>query len=291
MRVLALFAVDGIGRYRETFGAQAGEAMLARLHRRCSDAVAPESRAYRLEDDRFAVAGLVTGATASAARAGLTDRGPGFALVGLRAGDTNHVSDMLPGSSPDALVRALEEHRPELARHMRAVAVLARGTGRELGLRAQRLGELVHAAGLHDIGKAAIPDELLDKHGPLSADDQALLRSHSVVGEHILAAVGPPPAVGELVRCSHERWDGFGYPDGRRAEDIPLGARVIAVCDAYETMVSERHYSAALDPVAALAELRRGAGRQFDPRVVTAFVVAHGRRTGSGEARLVPWTG
>ena len=291
MRVLALFAVDGIGRYRETFGAQAGEAMLARLHRRCSDAVAPESRAYRLEDDRFALAGRVTGVTASAAQAGLTDRGPGFALVGVDAGDTDHRSGILPARSPDALVRAVEERRPELARHMRAVAVLARGTGRELGLRAQRLGELVRAAGLHDIGKAAIPDELLDKHGPLSANDQALLRSHSVVGEHILVAAGPRPAVGELVRCSHERWDGFGYPDGRRAEDIPLGARVIAVCDAYETIVSERHYSAALDPVAALAELRRGAGRQFDPRVVTAFVVAHGRRTGSGEARLVPWTG
>jgi two-component system, cell cycle response regulator len=291
MRVLVVFAVDGMRRYRETFGAQAGEAMLARLHRRCSDAVAPESRAYRLKDDRFAVAGRVTGTIASAAQAGLTERGAGFAIVGVHAGDTHHRSGMLAGPSPDALVRALDEHRPELVRHMRAVGVLARGTGRELGLRAQRLGELVRAAGLHDIGKVAIPDEILDKHGPLSADDQALLRSHSVVGEHILAAAAPRPAVGELVRCSHERWDGFGYPDGRRAEDIPLGARVIAVCDAYETMVSERHYSAALDPAAALAELQRGAGRQFDPRVVAAFVAAHGRRTGSGEARLVPWTG
>jgi hypothetical protein len=104
MRVLALFAVDGIGRYRETFGAQAGEAMLARLpavQRRGRAG----SRAYRLEDDRFALAGRVTGATASAARAGLTDRGPGFALVGVHAGDTDHRSGMLPTRSPDALVR------------------------------------------------------------------------------------------------------------------------------------------------------------------------------------------
>jgi two-component system, cell cycle response regulator len=290
MRVLALFAVDGIGTYRETFGAQAGEAMLVRLQRRCRDAVAPDGRAYRLEDDRFAVAGRVTGAIAAAARAGLTERGAGFAIAGVPAGDTNHRSGPPPARSPDALVRALEEQRPELARHMRAVAALARGTGRELGLRAQRLGELVRAARVHDIGKAAIPDEILDKHGPLSADDQAFLRSHSVVGEHVLAAAAPRHAVGELVLFSHEHWDGFGYPDGRRAEDIPLGARVIAVCDAYETMVSERHYSAALDPAAALAELRRGAGRQFDPRVVEAFVAAHGRRAGTGEARLVPWT-
>ena len=89
---------------------------------------------------------------------------------------------------------------------------------------------------------------------------------------------------------SHERWDGSGYPDGLQGAEIPLGARVIAVCDAYDTMVSERHYSSALEGQAALAELRRSAGRQFDPRVVEAFVAAHGRRVGAGAGRFLPWS-
>jgi HD-GYP domain-containing protein (c-di-GMP phosphodiesterase class II) len=124
---------------------------------------------------------------------------------------------------------------------MRAVALLARDTGRELGIAPEALDELVRAAELHDVGKMAIPDEILDKHGPLSPDDWTFLRSHTVVGERILGAAAPLGPVAELVRGSHERWDGAGYPDGLRGEDIPLGSRVIAVCDAYDTMVSERH--------------------------------------------------
>ena len=291
MRVLVLCALDGFEPYRDTFGTQVGEAMLARLHRRCSEAVAPDGRAHRLHDDRFAVGGRVTGATMAAALAALTERGAGFAIVGVPADAVAHGAGAPAMTSRNGLVRALEEARPELARHMRAVAALAHGAGRELGLWGERLDELVRAAELHDVGKAAVPDEILDKHGPLTPDDTAFLRNHTVVGERIVAATAPLGAAAELVRYSHERCDGFGYPDGRRAEDIPLGARVIAVCDAYETMVSDRHYSAALEPATALAELRRAAGRQFDPRVVEAFVAAHGRRRGAGEARVLPWTG
>jgi HD-GYP domain-containing protein (c-di-GMP phosphodiesterase class II) len=174
-------------------------------------------------------------------------------------------------------VEALEAARPELFAHMRAVAALARDTGRELGIEGEALDALTAAAGLHDVGKLAIPDEILDKHGTLAEDEKAFLRSHTLAGERILGAT---PAAA-LVRASHERWDGAGYPDGCRGEDIPLGARVIAVCDAYDTMVSDRHYSAALAPAAAVAELRRAAGHQFDPRVVEAFV----------SARVLPSTG
>ncbi|HEX4625822.1 MAG TPA: HD domain-containing phosphohydrolase [Solirubrobacteraceae bacterium] len=290
MRVLELFALDGFAPYRDTFGPQVSEAMLVRLHRRCRAAVAPHGRAHRLHDDRFAVGGRVTGATVAAALTALSERGAGFAIVGVPAVDLLGSNGRPAVPSRDTLVRDLEHARPELARHMRAVAALARGTGRELGLSGERLDELVRAAELHDVGKVAVPDAILDKHGPLADDEAAFLRTHTVVGERILATAAPLGEAAELVRCSHERWDGFGYPDGRRAEDIPLGARVIAVCDAYETMVSERHYSAALEPAAALAELRRSAGRQFDPRVVEAFVVAHGRRGDTGEPRVLPWT-
>jgi HD-GYP domain-containing protein (c-di-GMP phosphodiesterase class II) len=191
----------------------------------------------------------------------------------------------------DALMAALSETRPELARHMRAVAALAAETGRELGVGGGALDELVQAAELHDVGKIAIPDEILDKSGPLSDEDWDFLRRHTVVGERILGAAAPLGPVAELVRSSHERWDGGGYPDGLRGEEIPLGARVIAVCDAYDTMVSERHDSSALEARAALDELRRWAGRQFDPQVVEAFVAARGRRAGDEAGGVLPWTG
>jgi two-component system, cell cycle response regulator len=160
----------------------------------------------------------------------------------------------------------------------------------ELGLDPEALDELVRAAELHDVGKIAIPDEILDKSGPLSDDDWGFLRRHTVAGERILGAAAPLGPVAQLVRSSHERWDGSGYPDGLQGAEIPLGARVIAVCDAYDTMVSERHYSSALQAQAALAELRRSAGRQFDPRVVEAFVAAHGRDVGAWAGRFLPWS-
>jgi two-component system, cell cycle response regulator len=314
--VLALFELDGFRPYRDTFGTVAADALLARLHQRCAEAVRPWGAAYRLGGDVVAVLASVDErgpeAIVATADAALMDRGGGFAisalhgmaLVPAEAGDADaalRLADQrlyaarqrsgAPGIlSRDALMAALEDERPELARHMRAVASLARATGRELGIPPEALDELVRGAELHDVGKMAIPDEILDKHGPLSEDDWTFLRSHTVVGERILGAAAPLGPVAELVRCSHERWDGGGYPDGISGEAIPLGARVIAVCDAYDTMVSERHYSAALDPVVALDELRRSSGRQFDPRVVDAFVAAHGRRTGAAARRALPWS-
>ena len=133
------------------------------------------------------------------------------------------------------------------------------------------LEALRHAAALHDIGKMAIPDSILEKPGPLSEAEWALIRQHTLIGERILAAAPALERSGRLVRSSHERIDGTGYPDGLAAADIPLGSRIIFVADAFDAMVSSRSYGATLSHADALAELRRCAGTQFDPAVVAAF--------------------
>jgi HD-GYP domain-containing protein (c-di-GMP phosphodiesterase class II) len=130
------------------------------------------------------------------------------------------------------------------------------------------------AAALHDIGKAAVPDAILNKPGPLSEDEWVFMRRHTVIGERIMQAAPALAAAAPLVRSSHERFDGAGYPDALAGREIPLGASVIAVCDAYDAMVSDRPYRAALTHAEALAELQRCAGTQFDPAVVRAFVAA-----------------
>ena len=133
------------------------------------------------------------------------------------------------------------------------------------------IDEVVRGAELHDIGKMAIPDAIIDKPAALDGDEQQLIRQHSLIGERILSVAPALRAVGTLVRSSHERWDGHGYPDGLAGEDIPIGARIIAVCDAYDAMRSDRPYSAPMSEQDALEELQACAGGQFDPRVVAAF--------------------
>jgi HD-GYP domain-containing protein (c-di-GMP phosphodiesterase class II) len=141
----------------------------------------------------------------------------------------------------------------------------------KLGLDEQEAAAVRHAASLHDIGKVAIPDSILSKPGALDEDEWVFMRSHTLIGERILGGAPSLTPLSRLVRSSHERMDGSGYPDGLAGEDIPLGARIIAVCDAYDAMLADRPYSPARTPVEALAELRRCAGSQFDLAVVDAF--------------------
>jgi HD-GYP domain-containing protein (c-di-GMP phosphodiesterase class II) len=135
----------------------------------------------------------------------------------------------------------------------------------------EQLDEVTRAAELHDIGKVAIPDTILAKPGPLDATEWSFVRQHTIIGERILLAAPALRPVARLVRSSHERWDGAGYPDGLAGEEIPLGARIVAVCDAFEAMTSDQPYRNRLDVSAAVAELRRCAGTQFDPQVVDVF--------------------
>jgi two-component system cell cycle response regulator len=145
---------------------------------------------------------------------------------------------------------------------------------------------LLQAASLHDIGKAAVPDAILSKPGPLSEEEWAFMRQHTVIGERILAAAPALQRAAQLVRWSHERMDGSGYPDGLKGDEIPLAARVIAVCDAFDAMTSSRPYRPTpMSYEGALAELRRAAGSQFDPDVVAGFAeaFAEGELPSSGE--------
>ena len=135
----------------------------------------------------------------------------------------------------------------------------------------EALDDVGRAAELHDVGKIAIPDAILGKTGPLDETEWAFMRQHTIIGERILQAAPSLRTVAPLVRSSHERWDGAGYPDNLRGEEIPLGARVVAVCDAFDAMTTNRPYRDRIGKPAALAELRRCAGTQFDPAVVGAF--------------------
>ena len=143
--------------------------------------------------------------------------------------------------------------------------------GQLLGMATEQLDELARAAELHDIGKVAIPDAILSKPGPLNENEWAFMRRHTIIGKRILGAAPALRPVARLVRASHECWDGSGYPDGLSGEEILLGARVVAVCDAFHAMTSDRRYRNAMSPDEAMAELRRCAGTQFDPNVVEAF--------------------
>lgn len=173
--------------------------------------------------------------------------------------------------SADVLIAVLGERAPRLASRVRSVCRLACATAVELGLVGEPLDAIRHGASLHDIGKMAIPESILDKPGPLTEAEWALMRRHTLIGERILMAAPALESSARLVRSSHERVDGRGYPDGLMADEIPLGARIIFVADAFDAMISERTYGPTLTPEQALAELSQFAGVQFDARVVEAF--------------------
>jgi HD-GYP domain-containing protein (c-di-GMP phosphodiesterase class II) len=133
------------------------------------------------------------------------------------------------------------------------------------------LDQLMEAAELHDIGKVAVPDAILDKPAALDEQEWGFMRRHTILGERILTGAPALREVARLVRASHERFDGRGYPDGLAGEEIPLGARIVAVCDAFDAMTSDRPYRSATSADDARRELERCAGSQFDPAVVAAF--------------------
>jgi two-component system, cell cycle response regulator len=172
----------------------------------------------------------------------------------------------------------LAERSAELGVHMEDVAAFCDRVGRRLGVGDDELGPMVQAGSLHDIGKAAIPDAILGKPGPLSESEWAFMRTHTLIGERILCAAPALVEAARLVRSSHERFDGSGYPDSLAGDAIPLGSRIIAVCDAFDAMTSDRPYRDRMTEHEALDELRRCAGVQFDPRVVEAFAAVAAER-------------
>lgn len=185
-----------------------------------------------------------------------------------------------------ALAEALAHAHGETAEHAQSVAELAERVGARLGMRGAELRTLRWGALLHDVGKIEIRREVLNKPGPLTDAEFEEVKQHTVVGALMVERVARFGRVHHLVRWSHERWDGTGYPDALAGVAIPLGARVICVCDAYDAMVSNRPYRPAIGMTAALAELRAGAGTQFDPAVVDALALELEGRHALSDAQI-----
>jgi two-component system, cell cycle response regulator len=170
-----------------------------------------------------------------------------------------------------ALASAQAERTPRLDKHTYDVAELAVAVGRRSGLSSDEITLLAQAAELHDIGKLAIPDSIMEKPGPLDEEELETARRHPVIGARIIGAAPDLEDVAWIVRNTHERYDGSGYPDGLAGDEIPPLARIILVCDAFCAMTRPRPFSPAITPREALVELRRCAGGQFDPAIVAAF--------------------
>jgi diguanylate cyclase (GGDEF)-like protein len=299
--VLALFDLDGFKTYNDTFGHPAGDLLLVRLGVNLSAYLGVRGRVFRMGGDEFcalfASLGRDVPALLDGAAMALSEQGEGFyigcsygaialpaeatdAAEALKIADQRMYAQKHAGrrsasrQSKDVLLRALSERSPELGGHGDTVATLAEATARRLGLGREELQVVRHAAELHDVGKVAIPDDILLKPGPLTEEEWSFIRRHPVAGERIIAAAPALGPVAKLVRSSHERWDGRGYPDRLGGDDIPLGARIIAVADAFDAMTSGRPYRAAIPHEDAVAELQGCTGSQFDAIVVEAFCSA-----------------
>jgi diguanylate cyclase (GGDEF)-like protein len=297
--LLMLFDLNGFKAYNDSFGHPAGDALLIRLAKALELAMTEHgARAYRLGGDEFCVLAAVhpdttTPIVAAAAQA-LSEHGGGFSITAsygaiLLPQESQDVTDAMRQAdqrmyaqktsarrspdrqSRDVLLRALQERNPELAERHTAVARLAEGVAERMGLSNEDHAVLRQAAELHDIGKLALPEALLQKPGPLDAEEWAFVRRHPLIGERIIGAAPALAAAAKLVGATHEHVDGSGYPNGLAGDQIPVGARIIAVCDAFTAMTFPRSYAPQLTVPQAMDELRRCAGSQFDPAVVDAL--------------------
>jgi two-component system cell cycle response regulator len=287
------FSLEGFRSYNDAFGETCGDALLAWLARKLRDAAGDDEALYRARGAGFAV--LVPGQPKESA--GLRERcadalqevGEGFrvscvvgaARLPAEATDAREALE-LAGRRAHQHRRA-EREKPGLrhAAEPTAVAALARSSdeeirvagslGRALGVPEEQLADLETAVDLRDIGNLAVPESVFTRSGELPGHEWRFIELHTLVGERLLSSVPGLDGAAALVRSSHERFDGSGYPDGLTGEQIPLGARIAFVCSAFEDMTTARAHRPALSIEEALSELERGAGTQFDPAVVRAF--------------------
>lgn len=171
-----------------------------------------------------------------------------------------------------ALLAAIEARDSYTGEHSRSVVNLSVRVARELGLRQRDVEQIERVALLHDVGKVAVPDSVLQKPGPLTEAEFEQVKRHPVVGARIVGSVAELAHLAPAIRSAHERWDGHGYPDRLSGDEIPVLSRVTFVCDAYDAMVSTRPYRDALGPKAATAEVRRNMGAQFCPHAARALL-------------------
>jgi len=171
-----------------------------------------------------------------------------------------------------AMADAIDARDAYTAEHSHRVAALARRIAEVHGLKDNEIERVELAARVHDIGKIGIGNDSLHKGGPLSDDEWEIMRKHPVIGEQLLSPYRQFRHEAAIVRSHHERWDGKGYPDKIRSHQIPIGARIIAVCDTFDAMTSSRPYRAALSREIAIEEIRNNAITQFDPQIVASFL-------------------
>jgi diguanylate cyclase (GGDEF)-like protein len=304
---LALLDLDGFKPYNDAFSHAAGDALLVRLAERLRRALDGSSSCYRMDGDEFCVlvtAGEKAGnAVARRAAKALSEQGEAFSVScsfgvaalpreAASASDALRLADrrmyeqkMAHGSvrreSTTVLLKMLGERSPDLIER----AKLAEATAQELGLADTEIARIGLAAKLRDVGKSAIPDMILNKPGPLDDEEWVFMRRHTQIGARIISAAPSLVGAAELVRSHHEWFNGRGYPDFLAGDAIPIGAQIIAVCDAFGAMRSHRAYRSALNEQEALDELTRCAGTQFSPLVVRTFVKLMGQRSRPQEPR------
>jgi diguanylate cyclase (GGDEF)-like protein len=291
-RLLLVADVDGFRAYNARHGYDAGNAILAALELRAGGV----SRPFRLGGDAFALLlggegpALVREVGRALDRLTLEHPEPlqcafgaavvpteamgcaALALAEERLDDQKRRGLIFPDRVGDLLLALTQAHDESLAKHAREVARLADAVAARLGLSVADRGLVRRTAELHDVGKLAISREVLAKPGPLDEPEWREIRRHTLAGEELLNFFPSLAPVAALVRSTHERFDGDGYPDGLDRNAIPLVARIVAACDAYEAMVTDRTYGPTRTSAEACAELEASSGRQFDAEVVAALL-------------------
>jgi putative nucleotidyltransferase with HDIG domain len=194
-------------------------------------------------------------------------------------------------STIEALAMAIDAKDQATSGHIRRVQVHSIALARELGITNEREIKAIEAAALlHDLGKLAVPEFILNKPGKLTASELEQMKPHAAIGADILASIDFPYPVEPIVRYHHEMWNGKGYPEGISGEAIPIGARILSVIDCYDALTSHRPYRRALTPEQAVAVLTERRGTQYDPRVVDTFIATRDRLLDASDSRALTET-
>lgn len=297
-RSLILVELEELQTYFDAFGEAVADRFVAEMAGRFLDSAwTGEGAVYRIDPQRFAVVAPVKSHINGEFLLTRIGSLEGEGLIGRAYGEASFVAGQVDAESVlqqagqslstyrkrhqrsarrqahAVLMAVLAARRPDLREHLRTVAFRAISISRHLGLDEATIDDVFLAAELQDIGLLTVPEAVLEKETALNATEIALIRNHPVAGAKIVASAPGLSSVAQTIAAVSERYDGSGYPDGLAGEDIPIGARIIRVCVALAAMTSRRPYRQPRSQSEALAELQRGAGREFDPRVVEALAI------------------